>query len=67
MYEKDVDTGDVGAQWHIARSVFKPAPAKIVEPKIVESSVNRMVREGVSSFAGHEDVMKKILGENIGN
>ena len=77
MYEKDEDdyndyNGNVGFQFRMAKDVFKsplvmPATQTVKrENTHVDSmqynATNRLVAEGAKQFAGHEDVIKKLLG-----
>lgn len=74
MYEKDEDEGNVGAQWKMARDVFKPKPSesqRIGDITITlhdvdygqPSRVHQLVDAGSSEFESHEDVMAKLLGK----
>lgn len=72
MYEKEVDCGDIGAQWAMAREIFKkdkPAASAPVAQTgddapggMRASVVNRLVAEGALKFKDHEDVMSKLTG-----
>jgi len=76
MYEKDEDEGNVGFQFKMAAQIFREAPkagricnerskyAKnpITNP-IIKPVAHTIVDAGVAQFAGHEDVMAKLLGK----
>lgn len=74
MYEKEVDAGDIGAQWSMAREIFKDgnrpmvsvAPDQIKDGATLQAMrlnvVNRLVAEGARQFKDHDDVMMKLLG-----
>jgi hypothetical protein len=73
MYEKDEDDYNVGAEWRMAKGVFKGSPTLITnippkpqQPAQIDSmqynAVNRMVAQGARQFEGHEDVIKRFLG-----
>lgn len=75
MYEKDEpEDYNVGMQFRIAKGVFKSSstlmtniPQKTQQPAQIDSMqhnrVNQMVAQGARQFEGHEDVIKKFLGE----
>lgn len=68
IYEKDEDD-DIGLQWKMAMEVFKTKPfARNDRPSVLTNPITRsplhaQVDEGSKEFQGHEDVMKKLLGE----
>lgn len=74
MYEKEVDAGDIGAQWSMAREIFKDGnrPMVSVQAGYMKDGqpiaamqlnvVNRLVAEGARQFKDHDDVMMKLLG-----
>lgn len=69
MYDKDEDDYNVGAEWRMAREVFKEAPRRGVANRhypvtnpIIKPLIHTRVDEGAKEFSGHEDVIKKFLG-----
>ena len=78
MYENEKDDDmpeNIGFQWRMARGMFtkrepvKQATTTTIEKKDYELNksmqinyVNKLVDEGAKQFAGHEDVVRKLLG-----
>ena len=74
MYEKDEDDYNVGAEWRMAKGIFKNSstlmtniPQKPQQPAQIDAMqynrVNQLVAQGARQFEGHEDVMAKLLGQ----
>ena len=75
-YQRDEDEGNIGAQWKIAREVFKTKPLAQQKTNfesdvavttygagpVYLNPVDKLVANGASQFTSHEDVIKKLLG-----